>query len=124
MCTGDLCGFLWKPGAVPDGKGDDQSISLCDCQAKSIRMAAQNGKQSMVPLEMLEEAADASGENAILNREALEQALGKLKEQDSRMIRMQYYDGLTCREIAEAMHLPVETVKSGSSEASESFGWH
>lgn len=78
---------------------------------KAIRMAAQNGKQSMVPLEMLEEAAADSGEDAILNREALEQALGKLKEQDSRMIRMQYYDGLTCREIAEAMHLPVETVK-------------
>ena len=78
---------------------------------KAIRMATQNGKQSAVPLEMLEEAAADSGEDAILNREALEQALGKLKEQDSRMIRMQYYDGLTCREIAEAMHLPVETVK-------------
>ena len=78
---------------------------------KAIRMAAQNGKQSAVPLEMLEEAAADSGEDAILNREALEQALGKLKEQDSRMIRMQYYDGLTCRESAEAMHLPVETVK-------------
>lgn len=78
---------------------------------KAIRMATQNGKQSAVPLEMLEEAAADSGEDAILNREALEQALGKLKEQDSRMIRMQYYDGLTCREIAEAMQLPVETVK-------------
>ena len=90
---------------------------------KAIRMAAQNGKQSMVPLEMLEEAAADSGEDAILNREALEQALGKLKEQDSRMIRMQYYDGLTCREIAEAMHLPVETVKKRQQRSSESFGW-
>ena len=78
---------------------------------KALRMATRNGKQSAVPLEMLEEAAADSGEDAILNREALEQALGKLKEQDSRMIRMQYYDGLTCREIAEAMQLPVETVK-------------
>lgn len=92
-------------------KGTIKAYLYVIAKRKAIRMAAQNGKQSAVPLEMLEEAADASGENAILNREALEQALGKLKEQDSRMIRMQYYDGLTCREIAEAMHLPVETVK-------------
>ena len=92
-------------------KGTINAYLYVIAKRKAIRMAAQNGKQSMVPLEMLEEAAADSGEDAILNREALEQALGKLKEQDSRMIRMQYYDGLTCREIAEAMHLPVETVK-------------
>ena len=92
-------------------KGTIKAYLYVIAKRKAIRMAAQNGKQSRVPLEMLEEAAADSGEDAILNREALEQALGKLKEQDSRMIRMQYYDGLTCREIAEAMHLPVETVK-------------
>ena len=92
-------------------KGTVKAYLYVIAKRKAIRMATQNGKQSAVPLEMLEEAAADSGEDAILNREALEQALGKLKEQDSRMIRMQYYDGLTCREIAEAMHLPVETVK-------------
>ncbi len=92
-------------------KGTVKAYLYVIAKRKAIRMAAQNGKQSAVPLEMLEEAAADSGEDAILNREALEQALGKLKEQDSRMIRMQYYDGLTCREIAEAMQLPVETVK-------------
>ena len=92
-------------------KGTIKAYLYVIAKRKAIRMAAQNGKQSMVPLEMLEEAAADSDEDAILNREALEQALSKLKEQDSRMIRMQYYDGLTCREIAEAMHLPVETVK-------------
>ena len=92
-------------------KGTIKAYLYVIAKRKAIRMATQNGKQSAVPLEMLEEAAADSGEDAILNREALEQALGKLKEQDSRMIRMQYYDGLTCREIAEAMQLPVETVK-------------
>lgn len=92
-------------------KGTIKAYLYVIAKRKAIRMATQNGKQSAVPLEMLEEAAADSGEDAILNREALEQALGKLKEQDSRMIRMQYYDGLTYREIAEAMHLPVETVK-------------
>lgn len=92
-------------------KGTVKAYLYVIAKRKAIRMAAQNGKQSAVPLEMLEEAAADSGEDAILNQEALEQALGKLKEQDSRMIRMQYYDGLTCREIAEAMQLPVETVK-------------
>ena len=92
-------------------KGTVKAYLYVIAKRKAIRMAVQNGKQSAVPLEMLEEAAADSGEDAILNREALEQALGKLKEQDSRMIRMQYYDGLTCREIAEAMQLPVETVK-------------
>lgn len=92
-------------------KGTIKAYLYVIAKRKAIRMATQNGKQSAVPLEMLEEAAAGSGEDAILNREALEQALGKLKEQDSRMIRMQYYDGLTCREIAEAMQLPVETVK-------------
>ena len=92
-------------------KGTVKAYLYVIAKRKAIRMAAQNGKQSAVPLEMLKETAADSGEEAILNREALEQALGKLKEQDSRMIRMQYYDGLTCREIAEAMELPVETVK-------------
>ncbi len=92
-------------------KGTIKAYLYVIAKRKAIRMATQNGKQSAVPLEMLEEAAADSDEDAILNREALEQALGKLKEQDSRMIRMQYYDGLTCREIAEAMQLPVETVK-------------
>ena len=68
-------------------KGTIKAYLYVIAKRKAIRMAAQNGKQSAVPLEMLEEAADASGEDAILNREALEQALGKLKEQDSRMIR-------------------------------------
>ena len=72
-------------------KGTIKAYLYVIAKRKAIRMAAQNGKQSMVPLEMLEEAAADSGEDAILNREALEQALGKLKEQDSRMIRMQYY---------------------------------
>lgn len=92
-------------------KGTIKAYLYVIAKRKAIRMAVRNGKQSAVPLEMLEEAAVDSGEDAILNREALEQALGKLKEQDSRMIRMQYYDGMTCREIAEAMDLPLETVK-------------
>lgn len=92
-------------------KGTVKAYLYVIAKRKAIRMAARNGKQSAVPLEMLEEAAVDSGEDAILNREALEQALSQLKEQDSRMIRMQYYDGMTCREIAEAMELPLETVK-------------
>lgn len=92
-------------------KGTVKAYLYVIAKRKAIRMAAGTGKQSAVPLEMLEEAAVDSGEDAILNREALEQALSQLKEQDSRMIRMQYYDGMTCREIAEAMELPLETVK-------------
>ena len=92
-------------------KGTVKAYLYVIAKRKAIRMAVRNGKQSAVPLEMLEEAAVDSGEDAILNREALEQALSQLKEQDSRMIRMQYYDGMTCREIAEAMELPLETVK-------------
>ena len=92
-------------------KGTVKAYLYVIVKRKAIRMAARNGKQSAVPLEMLEEAIADSGEDAILNREALEQALSQLKEQDSRMIRMQYYDGMTCREIAEAMELPLETVK-------------
>lgn len=92
-------------------KGTIKAYLYVIAKRKAIRMAAQNGKQSAVPLKMLEEAAADSGEDAILNRVALEQALAQLKDQDSRMIRMQYYDGMTCREIAEAMKLPVETVK-------------
>ena len=32
--TGDLCGLLWKPGAIPGGEGDGQGVPLRDCQAK------------------------------------------------------------------------------------------
>ena len=100
-------------------KGTIKAYLYVIAKRKAIRMAAQNGKQSMVPLEMLKEAAADSGEDAILNREALEQALGKLKEQDSRMIRMQYYDGLTCREVAEAMHLPTAIWQEKRKKASD-----
>ena len=41
----------------------------------------------------------------------LEDALSKLDEQDSQIIRMRYYNGMTCKEIAHCMNLPVETVK-------------
>lgn len=91
-------------------KGTIKAYLYVIAKRKAIRAAGKNGKDAWLLLD--ENLADGQDmEEQLLNRAALEQALGRLKEQDSRMIRMKYYDGMTCEEIAHAMQLPLETVK-------------
>ncbi len=76
---------------------------------KAIHKARKNHTYAVE--ELSETVPDIDNEEQILDRIVLEQALSQLKEQDSRMIRMRYYEGMTCSEIAHRMNLPVETVK-------------
>lgn len=91
-------------------KGTIKAYLYVIAKRKALRAAARNGADTWLPLD--ENMTDEQEtEEALLNREMLEQALKKLKEQDSRIIRMKYYEGMTCQEIAHAMNLPLETVK-------------
>ncbi|MCI8822974.1 MAG: sigma-70 family RNA polymerase sigma factor [Lachnospiraceae bacterium] len=91
-------------------KGTLKAYLYVIARRKAVRAAGQN---SLYRTEFLEkEPADGRDEiEQLLNRTVLDQALSKLQEQDSRMIRMRYYDGMTCAEIARSMNLPLETVK-------------
>lgn len=91
-------------------KGTLKAYLYVIAKRKAIRMAAGNDRESFLQPEAAL-AEDTWNEEQILDHAVLEEALSKLQEQDSRMIRMKYYDGMTCSEIAHAMHLPLETVK-------------
>lgn len=91
-------------------KGTVKAYLYVIAKRKAIRMSRRNVEAGTELLD--ENIADVQDmEEQLLNREILEQALSKLREQDSRMIRMKYYDGMTCAQIAHAMNLPLETVK-------------
>lgn len=91
-------------------KGTLKAYLYVIAKRKAIRMAAVNDRESFLQTEAaLVEVT--WNEEQILDHVVLEEALSKLQEQDSRMIRMKYYDGMTCAEIAHAMQLPMETVK-------------
>jgi len=91
-------------------KGTIKAYLYVIAKRKALRAAGRNSADVWLPLD--ENMTDEQrAEDELLNREVLEQALNKLKEQDSRMIRMKYYEGMTCQEIARAMNLPLETVK-------------
>lgn len=91
-------------------KGTIKAYLYVIAKRKAIRKRKENGMYAPEPLdENLPDTEDA--EELLLNREVLEQALSRLQEQDSRIIRMKYYDGMTCAQIAHAMNLPLETVK-------------
>lgn len=91
-------------------KGTIKAYLYVIAKRKAIGAAARNGADAWLPLDE-NMRDDQETEEALLDREMLEQALKKLKEQDSRIIRMKYYEGMTCQEIAHAMNLPLETVK-------------
>lgn len=91
-------------------KGTMKAYLYMIAKRKAIRRLRANSLYASEPLD--ENLPDTEEiEEQLLNREMLEQALSKLREQDSRMIRMKYYDGMTCAQIAHAMNLPLETVK-------------
>lgn len=91
-------------------KGTLKAYLYVIAKRKAIRMAAVNDRESFLQTEAaLVEVT--WNEEQILDHVVLEEALSKLQEQDSRVIRMKYYDGMTCAEIAHAMQLPMETVK-------------
>ena len=75
-------------------KGTLKAYLYVIARRKAVRAAGQN---SLYRTEFLEkEPADGRDEiEQLLNRTVLDQALSKLQEQDSRMIRMRYYDGMT-----------------------------
>lgn len=91
-------------------KGTVKAYLYVIAKRKAIRRLQANGSYVLEPLdENMPDMEDA--EEQLLNKAVLEQALSKLREQDSQMIRMKYYDGMTCAQIAHAMNLPMETVK-------------
>jgi RNA polymerase sigma factor (sigma-70 family) len=49
-----------------------------------------------------------------MSRTELDQALDALEPAEAQLLRMKYYNGLTFREIAQALQLPYETVKKRS----------
>lgn len=56
-------------------------------------------------------AGGNSAYGAIEDRIDIEKAIAALKPEDTEIIRMKYYGGMTIQEIADAMKLPYETVK-------------
>lgn len=91
-------------------KGTLKAYLYVIAKRKSLQMSKKNGCLT----EKFDEQINKDQRDCIetlVVQTALEDALGKLSTQDSQMIRMKYYDGMTCAEIAHEMHLPVETVK-------------
>lgn len=105
-----LMDFYEKRDRFHPEKGTLKAYLYVIARRKALQKAKQNG---MYDLESYpENLADGQDETEqILDRVMLEQALQTLREEDSRMIRMKYYDGMTCAEIARSMKLPLETVK-------------
>lgn len=102
--------FYEYQGRFCPEKGTLKAYLYVIAKRKAIRRMKENRAYTREPLdENLPDPRDT--EEQLLNREMLEQALSGLREQDSRMIRMKYYDGMTCVQIAHAMNLPLETVK-------------
>lgn len=91
-------------------KGTLKSYLYVIARRKAAQAARENERYRGCFLDG-EPADEKDAIEQLLDRTMLEQALSKLREQDSRMIRMRYYDGMTCKEIACSMNLPLETVK-------------
>lgn len=91
-------------------KGTIKAYLYVIAKRKALKTARKNKDASWLPLDE-KRSVWPDSEESLLDREVLEQALKRLTEEDSRIIRMKYYEGMSCQEIAHAMHLPVETVK-------------
>lgn len=109
-CVQDtLLDFYEHKDHFQEEKGTLKAYLYVIAKRKAIQTARKNGAAVME--ELTDALPDADVEDQLLDRIVLEQALAQLNEQDSRMIRMRYYEGMTCTQIAHEMNLPVETVK-------------
>lgn len=59
-----------------------------------------------------ERSGNAEGESALVNREALRVALGRLSEEHREVVMLHEMEGLTYEEAASVLGIPVGTVKS------------
>ena len=97
-------------------KGSLKSWLYLIAWRKSFRMAVKNGRYTQVAPDELEASMVGlnTGEDWVeqmADRALLEDALAELKPEESRIVRMKYFEGKTCAEIARELGLPLETVK-------------
>ena len=92
-------------------KGSLKAYLYTIAKRKAIRMAVKNGK---LPEPLMDEALLTDDEDwveKLTTQSVLEEALAKLKPEDNRIIRMKYFEGKTCAEIAHELQLSPEAVK-------------
>ena len=102
--------FLTQQDRFDPQKGSLKLWLVRMARARAINRYRKNIRQpDTVPLEDVPDQTVLEDQAA--ERMDLEQALEELSPEDAELIRLKYYHGMTVREIAEAMHLPYETVK-------------
>ena len=84
------------------------------CRDEGRRQRRRGGEITLLPVH--EPAVDDSSE-VLASQDALERAFRRLSGEQRAVVVLHYYDGLTQREVADAMGLPLGTVKSRLFEA-------
>jgi RNA polymerase sigma-70 factor (ECF subfamily) len=79
------------------------------CRDEGRRQRRRGAEITLLPLH--EPAVDDSSE-ALVSQDALERAFRRLSGDQRAVVVLHYYDGLSQREVADAMGLPLGTVKS------------
>jgi RNA polymerase sigma-70 factor (ECF subfamily) len=110
---------VWRQAnRVDTRRGKLSSFVMTIVHHKAIdALRARNGRTARnVPLDVMaieKEGADVSeGVLRSLRREAVRNALSTVPEEQRKAIEMAYFEGLTHVEVAEALELPLGTVKS------------
>lgn len=103
-----LADFYLQRAQFDADKGSLRGYLISIAQRKAIRRYWENRKQQLAVRLSETDSADLGGwEQA----EQLRQALDRLSEKDSSLLKLKYYDGYTATEIARMMGLEYETVK-------------
>lgn len=97
-------------------KGSLKSWLYLIAWRKAYRMAVKNSRYTQLPQDELEASmvklnTGEDWEEQAAERALLEDALAELKPEYSQIVRMKYFEGKTCAEIARELDLPLETVK-------------
>ena len=105
-----FCTFLTQQDRFDPQKGSLKLWLVRMARTRAINRYRKNTrKPETVPLEDVPD--QTVPEDQAAERMDLKQALEELSPEEAELIRLKYYHGMTVREIAEAMHLPYETVK-------------
>ncbi len=112
---------VWKKaGDYDSGRGQVRTWLLIRVRSRSLDLCKSAGRSRSVSLEdvRMAERASSDGDPSVgLDRLAVREALAALPEKQQAVLELAYFKGMSSSEIAEALSIPIGTVKSRAATA-------
>jgi RNA polymerase sigma-70 factor, ECF subfamily len=120
-CVHDVFLHLWRRGSGYTPARGNLEAFLVVCARNAALMRARDDARRRELVSSAPPAAQTAADPDPFEHESMHHAVSALPQEQSRIVELAYYRGMTHNEIASELHEPVGTVKSRLSSALRSL---